>query len=256
MDNQSRITTIVIVIIIAILMLTIGIIIGKHSNNGSTGKGNVKETEKRDNKEELKLTDNLVKDADSLIPVGMCGYQEFQFNGKDIVVDDLSSQTKVNMLVYHYGVVGDNKKITEDDAKIFFEDVSFLEDVKKGKVKEVIAPFKISYKDGFYVISSYGTGCEGPYEGYSKKLIKATKIGDELELTYAYYYMDYDYDNEYIMLYKKQGSKATYNKVEMKDDEYVQDGKKLDYSVFNYYVLKFDNSDGNLRFKSMTYVEV
>lgn len=58
----------------------------------------------------------------------------------------------------------------------------------------------MSYKEGVYTLEAYATGCEGAGEGYRKKLIKATTSNNKLEITYAYYYMTYDYENEKYQL--------------------------------------------------------
>lgn len=250
---------IVLGLIIAILMLIIGFLLGKLSDNE-----NKKQTEQKDDSSNLKATevieldinkDILVIEANSIIPNGLCGFEYFPFKEKDITINDLTDEDKLEM-VYRRFVNYDPEvtvSIKEWEIQKYFEDLSFLEKVKNTKVD--FDAGSMTYKNDLYIINAYPTGCEGAGEGYRKKIIKATKSNDKLEITYAYYYMTYDYVNEKYQLYNKlNDQKPIYDNVDLNENlEYVIEGKKLDYTKFNNYVLTFDIKDNNLRFEKMIY---
>lgn len=251
-EKKNNGLLVILVIIIAILVLIIGFLIGLNMNKDET-----KET--KDNGEiqavetEESLTSSSVVEANKLIPYTLCGAPLFPFEKKEIKLEDLSDEVKLHMIYHMYIKWSENSEttVTEDQIKKYFEDTSFLEKVKKGQYDEDAG--SITYKDGKYVIKSYPTGCIGAYEGYTTQLIKATKKGDILSLTYAYYYTDYDYDKGVASLYKAKGEKAIYDNAESTPEGPKIDNKEVDYSPFDTYTFNFDTGNHNLRFVNMTY---
>ena len=246
----------ILVIIIAILILAIGFLLGRLSNDENKKQSNQKEETSVSKVTELDINkDVLVIEANSIIPNGICGFEYFPFKEKDITINDLTDKDKLEM-VYRRFVNYDPEvtvSIKEWEIKKYFEDLSFLEQVKNKKVD--FDAGSMTYKNDLFIINAYPTGCEGAGEGYRRKLIKATKSNDKLEITYAYYYMTYDYEREKYQLYNKsKESNPIYDSVDLNEKlEFVIEGKELDYSKFNNYVLTFDIKDNNLRFEKMIY---
>ena len=283
--KQTRLI-IVLVAIIIVLIFAIGLLVGQRLNdipNKENPNRIVNEDDNKDKTEEKKEeepeedkyetipTNSSYLDDVPGIPRYLCGGVMFNFNKKDVYLKDLSDNDKLNLLLTAYEseitVVGnpDYKPLILDDEDIkkYFEDTSFLDDIKKngldsGKANnsyQVAEPIFIEFKNNKLYVSEYATGCEGPgNDGYDVILVNAKKNSKELIKTYKVYYkknlFDEKTDNFTNEIYiNKNDTKPKYRDVEY--DEFAE----LDYTDFDSYTIHFDITNNNIRFEKMIYNE-
>ena len=292
--KQNRIIIVLVVIIIA-LMFAIGILIGQRLNDVPNNENpnkivNGKETEekedekveekaeeKEDSKEKIEdKYEDLPANSRYLenvpgIPRYLCGGVMFQFNKKDVYLKDLTDNEKLNLLLTAYysqiTVIGnpDYKPLIlgDEDIKKYFEDTSFLDDIKKNGLNSgdannsytVAEPIFIEFKNNKLYVSEYATGCEGPgNDGYDVILVNAKKNSKELIMTYKVYYkknlFDEKTDNFTNEIYiNKNDTKPKYRDVAY--DKFAE----LDYTDFDSYTMHFDITNNNIRFEKMIYNE-
>lgn len=283
--KQTRLI-IVLVAIIIVLIFAIGLLVGQRLNdipskenpnrivNEDDNKDKTeekKEEEPEEDKYETIPTNSSYLDDVPGIPRYLCGGVMFNFNKKDVYLKDLSDNDKLNLLLTAYEseitVVGnpDYKPLILDDEDIkkYFEDTSFLDDIKKngldsGKANnsyQIAEPIFIEFKNNKLYVSEYATGCEGPgNDGYDVILVNAKKNSKELIMTYKVYYkkniFDEKTDNFTNEIYiNKNDSKPKYRDVDY--DEFAE----LDYTDFDSYTMHFDITNNNIRFEKMIYNE-
>lgn len=283
--KQTRLI-IVLVAIIIVLIFAIGLLVGQRLNdipskenpnrivNDDDNKDKTeekKEEEPEEDKYENIPTNSSYLDDVPGIPRYLCGGVMFNFNKKDVYLKDLSDNDKLNLLLTAYEseitVVGnpDYKPLILDDEDIkkYFEDTSFLDDIKKngldsGKANnsyQIAEPIFIEFKNNKLYVSEYATGCEGPgNDGYDVILVNAKKNSKELIMTYKVYYkkniFDEKTDNFTNEIYiNKNDSKPKYRDVDY--DEFAE----LDYTDFDSYTMHFDITNNNIRFEKMIYNE-
>jgi len=292
--KQTRLI-IVLVAIIIVLIFAIGLLVGQRLNDipnkenpnkivnekeieeKEDEKVEEKAEEKDDSKEKIEdkyetiPTNSSYLDYVPGIPRYLCGGVMFPLNKKDVYLKDLSDNDKLNLLITAYEseitVEGnpDYKPLILDDEDIkkYFEDTSFLDDIKKngldsGKANnsyQVAEPIFIEFKNNKIYVSEYATGCEGPgHDGYSVKLVNVKKNSKELIMTYKAYYIKNIYDektdnftNEIYI--NKNDTKPKYRDVDY--DEFAE----LDYTDFDSYTMHFDITNNNIRFEKMIYNE-
>ena len=283
--KQTRLIIVLIAIII-VLIFAIGLLVGQRLNdipNKENPNRIVNEDDNKDKTEEKKEEEpeedkyeNIPTNSSYLenvpgIPHYLCGGVMFNFNKKDVYLKDLSDNDKLNLLLTAYEseitVVGnpDYKPLILDDEDIkkYFEDTSFLDDIKKngldsGKANnsyQVAEPIFIEFKNNKLYVSEYATGCEGPgNDGYDVILVNAKKNSKELIMTYKVYYkkniFDEKTDNFTNEIYiNKNDSKPKYRDVAY--DQFAE----LDYTDFDSYTMHFDITNNNIRFEKMIYNE-
>ena len=223
--SQTRLI-IVLVSIIVILVFVIGIFVGARLgekqpiNNNPTNKETEKKEESKENKtidkkeeskednttkkiEELSLNNELVKEADSLIPRYVCGGMDLPLEQKDITLFDLTDAIKAEMLASVFSKDRPNRisdsnyrtnvKFTKDDAKKYFEDSDFLENIDNLEIEYI--SYKIQKSGNDYYIVFPPSGCEGPGENRDELILaNAKKTSEELVLTYKNYYLKSKYN--------------------------------------------------------------
>lgn len=283
--KQTRLI-IVLVAIIIVLIFAIGLLVGQRLNDISSKENpnrivndddnKDKTEEKKEEEPEEDKYENIPTNSSYLddvpgIPRYLCGGVMFNFNKKDVYLKDLSDNDKLNLLLTAYEseitVVGnpDYKPLILDDEDIkkYFEDTSFLDDIKKngldsGKANnsyQIAEPIFIEFKNNKLYVSEYATGCEGPgNDGYDVILVNAKKNSKELIMTYKVYYkkniFDEKTDNFTNEIYiNKNDSKPKYRDVDY--DEFAE----LDYTDFDSYTMHFDITNNNIRFEKMIYNE-
>lgn len=276
--KQTRLM-IVLVAIIIILVFVVGVLIGERRNNNLKPQESNKVVDKKDStekEEEPKKEDKkeeqskkkidekaVVSEAKSLIPIEMCGHPMMPLNKKDVAVNQLDNEIKGEMIIGKYTNIDiDNPvHIKEEDIAKYFEDVSFLDYLKKDENNQyTLNPSTMTYSNGEYIIETYATGCEGAYEGDSIEYVDYTLEGNSLTLIYAYYWQTYNYEEEYTTYYKEKNGKVIYDKLTIdpnsKDYKLLYKGKEITYDQFNKYEFTFTISDNNLYFQKITYKEV
>ena len=285
--KQTRLI-IVLVAIIIVLIFAIGLLVGQRLNdipskenpnrivNEDDNKDKTEEKkeeepeQKEDKYEDLPANSRYLENVPG-IPRYLCGGVMFNFNKKDVYLKDLSDNDKLNLLLTAYEreitVVGNTDYkpliLDDEDIKKYFEDTSFLDDIKKngldsGKANnsyQVAEPIFIEFKNNKLYVSEYATGCEGPgNDGYDVILVNAKKNSKELIKTYKLYYkkniFDEKTDNFTNEIYiNKNGSKPKYRDVAY--DQFAE----LDYTDFDSYTMHFDITNNNIRFEKMIYNE-
>ena len=164
------------------------------------------------------------------------------------------------MVVHSTGLMDPEKPmaINPEDYSRYFEDLSFLKKLEKDPdLQYTSLNTVLSYHNGKYMVEPYATGCIGAHEGYTLKFVSSSIKDDTLTLTYAYYWSEYNYEDEYEIMYKEENGKVVYDKIIA--DEYgehkVSNGKDIDYDVFTQYNFIFDLSNDNLRLQKIEYKE-
>ena len=261
--------------IIVILVVALGVVLWQ--NNKDNTKNDEKTSEKQEQKQEgekfedLKKDDALVKEAFSFIPNDFCGGVHIELTNTNKKITDFSNIDKFNMVLSIYAdkiiATAANESVfslDEKDLYKYFADLSFMDDFKPcadtsydaitGKpskdgyvsVKDSIIPFFVSYKDGKYNFTSYGTGCTGASSpGYYLKIESAQKSDKTLKINVISQYIVYDFDEA-----KDNFVEKTYVH---KGDKTVTDANDKD--KFDHYELVYDIADGNLRLTEMNIVK-
>lgn len=224
--------------------------------------------EKQDDFSEVSINSSYLDDVPK-IPEFLCGGIIFPVKQKDIYLKDLTDNDKLNLLIS-----GVSSKLTvegNDDYELFelsdkivqkyFEDTSFLDDIKKNGFNSgdsntkysVAEPIFIESKNNKIYVGEYATGCEGPgKDRETVKLVSVKKNSQKLVMTYKYYYIKVYYDeksDDFIndVYISKKDSTAKYKNISWDD--------KLDLSDFDSYDMYFDITNGNIRFEKMSYNE-
>ena len=242
-----------IILLICILVIVIGVV-GIFVALELKNKDKDSEKENSEVKEvELKVNDSLVLEADKILGHEFCGGYVVPFGEGNFDLSDLDEDTKLDMVYFNYMPTDSDTKTTYTVKNVekYFEDTSFL-----GKDGMHPAGVGNIFKNGDNITESvYPTGCTGAYEGLNLKIIKALKKENELELTYIIFYQEYDYDKDQLIYYKVDNNdKALYDNVVIDDKGNIT--TKLDYALFNKYVVTFDIKNDNLRFVKAVFQEV
>ncbi len=290
--DGSKSVIILLVIIIIGLIFAIGYLLGARqkdktlledniptketsSNNNTNeektpvdeGKTEEKSEEKTEEKPEEKTEEQgtnkydkeeLTKEAKSLIPYELCGAPDMPLNKKTVTINELSDDLKGKMVISKLGFLKADETVTivPDDYTKYFKDISFLTKLKNNKDAQYsLGATILLYKNGKYVAETYATGCEGAYEGEVLRFLSSSIENDTLKLSYANYWIAYDYENDYYTISKEKNGKATYDNVkyEYEKDVYTVNGKEISYDVFAKYVMEFNLEDNNIRFEKMVY---
>ena len=225
-----------------------------------------KKEEKQTKDKEVKLDPESkeVDEARNLIPFVMCHGYAIELNGKSRTLNDLTDKEKLAIVMSYYtdklmdqdGENGFSLVLEDKDLKYLFEDISFVDVLKKGEYSMDVRQVKL--KDGKIVYTGYPTGCTAEeYKGYELSLYDAYKKGDTLKLIYAYPYEDTRFDEKKDDLVtdfyvSKEDKKPLYEAPEYNDEKQDFD---VDWSKFNRYEVIIDTSDDNLRIQEFKYVE-
>ena len=261
-EKKKPIALYIIIAIVVIALICGGIFLLPNNNKEEKPHEN---TQPKVDSIKIEENDEPVIEGLSLIPRHLCGGVFFPFDKKNITVKDLSDSNKINMVLSHnYDFISTDTDddfrelaLKEDEFKKYFEDTSFLNGIKEGKLDtadaggyKILDPIKIEYKDNAFYLSKYATGCEGPGNAGGEIEYKtAYKTGDELKITVYYYYKDYDIkeedgETEFTALYYRDSTKS---KEAIDEDGYVE------YTLLDTYDLYFDLSNDNFRFTKMDY---
>lgn len=241
-------------------------------NNPDTKEESKKE-ESKDPSEfvDVKFSDDLVMEAREFNVHEFCHGVLYDYPGKSVTVDKLSDSLKLEMAIIHFSQKIYNKldeaedyehvdlyKITEEDLKRYFKDLSFLKKYKDGKefyLRSMLASGL--YKDGAFYFTPEVGGCEGlGDDGNLASLISAKKNNKELVLRYAVYYAEIkidDDDNVTVDAYvNEKDKKATETKVKYNDEK---DRYDIDVDKYHQYEYVFDISEGNLQLEAINFVK-
>ena len=271
-EKQKNNTTLLLCIIIVLLLCIIaGLVYMNFNKDNKKDNVETKETTKEEKEEEkdYEVSDpkfpTIVEEAESLIPFGICNYPAFQFEKKNLTIDQLTDDTKIKMVMARYFSYNPEEKVIVNSRELtrYFEDLSFLDKLKSGKVAS-LDPMQIKYVgdntvgDAQFEISSYPTGCEGAYEGEVFKVIDSSIKDDILTLTYADYWVTYDYEKDLYTFYSDDQKTVAYDNVvyDVDTEKYTVDGKDVDYTKFNKYILYFDVSNNKILFQKIVYEPV
>ena len=255
--------------IIAILAIALGVVLWQQNKKNDTKKEENNTSQKEEFKD-LDIEDSLVEEAMRFIPYTFCGGVHITLTQENKTIDDFSNLDKFNMVLSLYGndiikTAADDSKFVLDEKELskYFKDTSFMDAFKPGAdtgfdaitkksahdgyvaVEDTIIPFFMSYKDGKYSFTSYGTGCTGPgNDGYFLKIDSAKKSDKTLKIYVTSYYEERDIndDGEFV------------------STTYVHKGDKLpvglnDKDKFDQYEIVYDISEGNLRLTALNYVK-
>ena len=275
--SQTRLI-VVLVSIIVILVFVIGIFIGARlgekqppNNNTSNKEVNKKEKSKpKGTKKEEKIS--VSDDVSGGIPRLSCFGTSFPFDEKDIYLDDLSDNIKLDMLIeflknteyeeidkeFKDNSVRKLREFTEEDVKKWFEDTSFLKALKN---KLDIDLTDIILEDNkYYLVQTIG-GCEGAAPEDEVFILINSKVeGTKLIRTYRYYSMILPKDTKEVT----EGEYAYFTYDYYKDSNhkeliakglYKEEQLEPYYDKMNTYDVYYDISNGNMRFEKMIFNE-
>lgn len=271
---MKKIIGIILGIIMVLGVLGLSFFAGmKYANheNGNEQKINEKDSDLAPKEELIKLDDNVVKDADSIIPRTICHGYAIKFDKKNRSVKDISAKEKLAMVIAYFGkdLSFDNvpddeydgevsKEIKKSDIEKLFKDTSFLKALEKEKDQFYgTGLYGMYIENNKYYVNMVATGCLA--EEYSDdyiQLIKAEKRDGKLVLTYSYSYLTTKYnekkDEFTYTLYRNKGDKTPVEK----DVSVDEDGEfVVDWSRFHEYEFWFDTSAGNMRLQEIRFRE-
>ena len=251
---------VLIVVLVAALAVSLTLLlVNKEDKTKEAEKTSEKETIK-----DLEKDDDLVLQSERIIPYYFCGGLALKLEEKDVTIDEISNNEKLNMVIAYkqnqiIKTAFDLSTTTfkEEELKKYFKDLSFMDEFKPAidtatdgdgiaahvgakLVKETIYPLHMEYKDGVYTVGGYGTGCAGPGNSGDTLIVDtAKKSNNELFVNYARYYREADFDDAagtfvYTVYAKKGASEVLLKSSDIEKDENKIDTKKLDHFEFVY----------------------
>ena len=254
-----------IIIILALLVVGVGgFFLGKNyskSDNNTAGK----ETKQEEKKEETKKEEFKYEDYSGL-PYSLCGFPGITIEEKNVYLKDLTAEEKMNIVIALVNKTAsydddaekyDDKggvlvgTFTEEDAKEFFEDTSFIGS-KKNNEYDVMYPYNVYKVDDKLDIVEYAGGCTG--DGSGEYVIqKDKKIEDGKAIyTFVYYNLSVEYPDDSndpkISIYSDiAGKKLVASDIDGFDK--ISDY----YDKLNTYEVYYDITDNNMRFEKMIF---
>ena len=253
--------------IIAILAIALGVVLWQNKKDNTKKEDN---TEQKEEFKDVSINDPLVTEAIRFIPNTFCGGVHIELTRTNRTIEHFSTLDKFNMVLSLYEdeiikTAADNSKFVLDEKELsrYFKDTSFMDSFKPGAdsgydaitkksshdgyvtVEDTIIPFFMSYNDGKFSFTSYGTGCTGAgNNGYFLEIDSAKKSDTTLKIYVTSYYEVHDIDDD------GEFSSTTYIH---EGDTTPTDRNEKDN--FDQYELVYDITDNNLRLTELNYIK-